>query len=80
MINPEQAEELATKHMQDYVNACGCRDVEDVGNVLMKLVSVCGLAMIATQGQDVAVARLEGTAQHLAKPQFRGKWKSGPVQ
>lgn len=74
MITPTEAEKLATQHVQDYVNACKCGDIVDVGNALMKLVSVAGLAMIATQGQAVAVARLEGTARHLAKPEFSKPW------
>lgn len=38
MITPKEAEALATKHVQEYVNACGCNDLEDVGNALLKIV------------------------------------------
>ena len=69
MITEAEAEKLAQQKMQEYVNACGCDTVEDVGNALLKLVSMCGLAMCATVGQHEAVARLEGTAAHIAKAQ-----------
>lgn len=75
MITPNEAEILAKKHLQDYVNACGCNTPEDVANVLMKLVSAAGVCMCATVGQADAVARLEGTARHIARPQFAGPWR-----
>jgi len=46
MITPKEAEALATKHVQEYVNACGCNDLEDVGNALLKLLSVTGQAIL----------------------------------
>lgn len=57
------------------VNACNLQTVDDAGNALMKLCSMAGLMMCATVGQEEAVARLEGTAAHIAKPQFSGAWK-----
>lgn len=79
MITPEAAEDLARKHMQDYVAACGCNTVEDVGNVLLKLASVTGVGIVATQGQEVAVAVIQGVAKHLQKPQFSKRWTMGTV-
>jgi hypothetical protein len=69
MITPQKAEKLATKYMQQYVNKCHCANMEDVANVLMMLVSVCGQCMCATVGQSDAVSRLEATATHIAKTQ-----------
>ncbi|QRM19527.1 hypothetical protein GBK02_08995 [Dechloromonas sp. TW-R-39-2] len=80
MVTQQEAEKLAQKHVQDYLNACGLDTVEDAGNALMKLCSVAGVMMCATVGQDDAVARLEGTAAFIAKPQFAGKWKQEAVQ
>lgn len=80
MIKPADAEKLATQKIQEYVNACGCMTVDDVGNVLMKLLSTTGQALVATQGQDAAVAMLEGTAQHLAKPEFSKPYMMQTVQ
>ena len=76
MITANEAEALAQKAMQDYVNACGCGSHEDVANVLMKLVSMCGLGMCAVVGQDDAVARLKGTASYIAKTEMGKNWTS----
>lgn len=80
MVTQQEAEKLAHKHAQDYLNACGLDTVEDAANALMKLCSVAGVMMCATVGQDEAVARLECTVEFIAKPQFAGKWKQEAVQ
>lgn len=76
MITPKVAEALAQKSMQDYVNACQCNSPQDVGNALMKLVSMCGLGMCATVGKEEAVQRLEGTAAYIAQTQEGVHWRS----
>ena len=76
MITPQEAEALAQKAMQDYVNACKCETVQDAGNALMKLVSICGLGMCATVGPAEAVQRLEGTAAYISKTQEGKNWRS----
>ena len=76
MITPQEAEALAQKTMHDYVNACKCDTTQDVGNVLMKLVSMCGLGMCATVGHAEAVERLEGTAAYIAKTHAGKNWRS----
>ena len=76
MITPKEAEALAQKAMQDYVNACKCDTPQDVGNALMKLVSMCGLGMCATVGQPEAVKRLEGAASYIAQTQAGNNWRS----
>lgn len=80
MITQQEAEALATKHVQEYVNACGCETIEDVGKALMKMLSVTGQAILATQGQADAVAIVSATAEHLAKPEFSKPWKKATVQ
>lgn len=80
MITPADAEKLATKIIQDYVSACGCANDTDVGNVLMKLLSTTGQALIAVEGQEIALMRFFGTGQHLAKPEFAKAWKRSTVQ
>lgn len=79
MITATEAEALANKKIQEYVNACGCNSPQDVANVLMKLISVSGLAMCATVGQGEAVARLQGTVNHITKPQYAGPWKKQAI-
>ncbi len=74
MVTQQEAEALAQNAMQDYVAKCHCDSTEDVGNALMKLVSMCGLGMCATVGQPEAVARLEGTAAYIAKTQAGANW------
>ena len=76
MITPQEAEALAQKAMQDYVNACQCNTPQDVGNAIMKLVSMCGLGMCATVGQKEAVQRLEGNAAYIARTQKGKQWHS----
>jgi hypothetical protein len=80
MIDQAEAEKLATAKLQEYVNACHCDTLEDVGNVLMKFLSVTGQAILATQGQATAVAMVEGTARHLAKPEFSKPYKMEKLQ
>ncbi len=79
-LTPQQVEALAQQAMQDYVKACGCETTEDVANVLMKLVSMCGLGMCATVGQPEAVARLQGTTDYITKAQQGKHWKMERMQ
>lgn len=75
MITQQEAEKLAKQHMTDYVNKCGCQTQEDVANVLMKLVSVCGVGMSAVVGNHDAVARLEGVASFIKSSMAEQSWK-----
>lgn len=70
MITPSDAEKLAIKKIQEYISACGCLTTDDVGNALMKMLSVTGQAMLAAEGQKIAVARILDTAEHINKPKF----------
>ena len=79
MITSKEAEKLAHTVIQDYVNACQCNTLEDVGNALMKLASMCGLGMCATVGQQEAVARLQGTTDYIAATQEGKNWKSEAI-
>ena len=75
MTTPEQAEELAKKAVQDYLDACNMQSRDDIGNALMKLASVTGLLMACSEGREIAAQRLEGTAEFIRKngPQFPRK-------
>ena len=75
MISAKEAEILARKHMQDYLNSCNCKTSEDVANVLMKLVSVCGCGMCVVVGNVDAVARMQGTTDFI-KSLEGAIWKS----
>ncbi len=80
MITELEAEDLATKHVQDYVKACKCDTTEDLANALMKMLSITAHSIIVTQGQDSAVAMLDWTARHLAKPEFSAPYRKEIVQ
>lgn len=67
MVTPHEAEALAQKHIQDYLNACSLDSTRDAGNALMKLCSVAGVLMVATVGYQEAVERLEGTTTFIAE-------------
>lgn len=75
MVTQQEAEALAKKHMQDYLNACGLDTVEDAGNALMKLCSVAGVMLCATVGYDEAVERLYATAQFIEGRMHNVKFK-----
>jgi hypothetical protein len=74
MITPEEAEKLARSTVESYINSCCCGNNQDVANALMKLASMCGLAMCAVVGQDEAVARIESVGKHISKSKFSGPW------
>jgi len=80
VVKPDEAQKFAQAFMESYVAMCECGSQEDVGNALMKLVSVAGLGMCAVVGQAEAVARLEATAAHIAKPQFSKPWTKESLQ
>ena len=46
MIFPQEAETLAQGTLENYINSCDCKTPQDVANVLMKLISMSGLAML----------------------------------
>ncbi len=67
MVTQEQAEKLATQHLQEYVNNCGCLTVEDIGNVLLMMISVAAVSIAATNGPDTAINVLVGAAAFIEK-------------
>lgn len=75
MVTQQEAEELAKRHMQDYLNACSLNTAADAGNALMKLCSVAGVALCATVGYDEAVARLYATAQFIERRMHNTKFE-----
>lgn len=77
MVTSDQAEELAKKHVQDYLDSCGCRSVEDAGNVLLKLLSVTAVSIAATKGKDVAMDMLVGTMGFISKQ--KGTWTHASI-
>ena len=66
-ITPEKAEELAKKAVAEYLSNCKLQDTSQIGDVLMKLVSVAGVVMAQAEGSDTAYQRLACTAEFVAK-------------
>lgn len=66
MITPEEAEKRAHDVIEKFVNDAGCEHTGDVANVLMKLASMCGLAMVAVVGRSEASARMVSVAANTS--------------
>ncbi len=66
---PDETEALAKKLVSEYLTACRLTSANptDIGDRLMKLVSVAGLLMAQAEGSEVAQARLIGTGQFVRK-------------
>ncbi|GAP37340.1 hypothetical protein ABXN37_19645 [Piscinibacter sakaiensis] len=68
-LTSDEAEALARETVKTYLNAChvgGANPREAIGNYLMKLCSVAGVAMAHAEGSETAAARLFGTGQFIA--------------
>lgn len=76
---PQEAEELAKKAVQDYLNACRMKDSANLGNYLMKLCSVAGVVMANAEGSEAAASRLTGTAAFVLKTMPKGRSTLRPV-
>lgn len=79
-ITPHQAEALAAKAVGDYITACNLSDGSQIGDVLMKLVSVAGVVMAHAEGSEVASARLIGTAKFIEKRMPKNPATLRPIQ
>lgn len=77
---PDEAEKLATKAVSDYLNACRMDSAENLGNYLMKLASVVGVAMARAEGCDMAAARLMGTASFITQNMPQQPARITPLQ
>lgn len=77
---PAEAEELAKKAVGDYLTACRMDTANNIGNYLMKLCSVAGVAMANAEGSETAAARLEGTALFVLQNMPRTPARIVPIQ
>lgn len=79
---PDEAEQMAKDAIAGYLRECRMTDGAQLGNYLMKLVSVASVLMAAGEGSAEAALRLEGTAQFILKtmPKKPGKFTLRPVQ
>ena len=80
MITPKEADKLAQEALQDYVNKCQCESDQDAANVIMKMTSLCGMAMCALVGHAEAVERMVDTTEYVNQTQAGKTWKRATVQ
>lgn len=71
MVTPETAERMCNKIIESYINECKPRNLDDVRHLLLKMMSMAGLAVAATQGKDEAVALIQSVAIHVGKNAHR---------
>ena len=67
MITPTECCQLSRETVKDFINTCGCGDMNDVRRVLTNLISMASHAITATNGLDAALQALTNTCQHLQK-------------
>ena len=77
---PDEAEDLAKRAVETYLNACRMTDRDQISNYLMKLCSVAGVTMATADGADDAFNRLLGTAQFVLKSMPKKPASLRPVQ
>jgi hypothetical protein len=70
-----EAERIAARIVGEYLTSCRMTDQAQIGNYLMKLVSVAGVVMAQAEGSYQAYDRLVGTAEFVRKtmPSTPGK-------
>lgn len=67
MITPQEAERRAHQHIEEYVAGALCSSPEEVAKVLMKLISVAGVAIATVSNKDDAVFRMRLCADIVAQ-------------
>lgn len=77
---PDEAEKLAKDAVANYLRECRMTDGAQIGDYLMKLVSVAGVLMAAGEGSAEAALRLQGTAAFVLKTMPKKPGKIVPVQ
>lgn len=71
MVTQEVAEKMCNKLVESYLNACRPRDMDDLRNLTLKLISMAGLALAATHGKEEAVALIHSVAEHVGENAHR---------
>ena len=71
MVTPETAERMCNKLVESYINACKPKDMDDVRHLILKLISMAGLALAATHSKEEAVALIQSVAVHVGENAHR---------
>lgn len=73
MKDHKDVEEQAIMTARQLVSYADCATNQDKANVLMKLVSVCGVEMCRLVGFSEAIARMQGTTNFIYSLSAKGK-------
>ena len=73
MVTQETAEQMCKKLVEGYINACKPRDMDDVFNVTVKLISMAGMALSATHGSESAVTAIKAVATYVSENAHRSR-------
>lgn len=79
MVTPQEAERIAEKAVENYINDCKPQNMDDLGHVLLKLCSMTGVALCATRGQQGGVEAVLSVAKHISQPKY-AKARFEPVK
>ncbi|MFA7945217.1 hypothetical protein ACEK06_22615 [Pseudomonas brenneri] len=73
MVSQETAEQMCKKLVEAYINACKPRDLDDVFNVTVKLISMAGMALAATHGSESAVTAIKAVSTYVGENAHRSR-------
>ncbi|MBC2655528.1 hypothetical protein H7A76_31975 [Pseudomonas sp. MSSRFD41] len=73
MITPEQAEKVTHSLIESYLNDANPNNVDDVERLLLKLMSMAGLALAATLGTERAISIIQSVAANVEKQAHRAR-------
>lgn len=73
MITPEQAETVTHHLIEGYLNSARPHNMDDVERLLLKLMSMTGLALAATHGKEHALSCIQSVAANVEKKAHRSR-------
>lgn len=73
MITPDQAETVTHHLIEGYLNNARPNNMDDVERLLLKLMSMTGLALAATHGKERAIACIQSVAVNVEKKSHRSR-------
>lgn len=68
MISPQEAEAVAQATVEQYIAYCGAQNKDEARQVLIKLFSMAGIALVAIAGRDRALEIADATKHNMARP------------
>lgn len=77
MIDRDEAQQRVQDIIKDYLAEAQPANMQDVGNLLMNLISVAGVTLVTAVGHQEAVDRIQGTVDYIAE---NPNGRAAPVQ